>query len=219
VDYIPAPFTYLHALLDYVDLFPEGPQATGARGALGKAMDLAESLCERTPFGQMTEWTFAPDPAMFVQMFHGYNCALLSLAAAACRAAGALDRPELLVLGERQMQWVLGRNPRGTSLVSGVGHKQLGIYHTGLSHYEGHRTGEQVGGVVNGFVSMGAPGPNRGGPVYPWDFPYVDIRSAEEEAEWRGTDADWWTTETWVPNCSWFILAAVALHRGLARRQ
>jgi hypothetical protein len=28
-------------------------------------------------------------------------------------------------------------------------------------------------------------------------------------------DADWWTNETWVPNCSWFILAAVALHRAL----
>jgi hypothetical protein len=217
VDYIPAPFTYLHALLDYLELFPQGPQASTARRAIGLTMNLAESLCERTPFGQMMEWTFAPDPVNFVHMFHGYNCALLSLAVVACRAAGELGRPELLGLAERQMQWVLGRNPRGTSLVCGVGQKQLGIYHTGLSRYEEHRTGEQPGGVVNGFVSMGAPGPTRTGPPYPWDFPYLDIRSSAQEAEWRGVDADWWTNETWVPNCSWFILAAVALHRALRR--
>ena len=216
VDYIPAPFTYLHALLDYLELFPEGAQAKPARRALGLAMDLALSLTEKTPFGQLTEWTFAPDAVNFVHMFHGYNCALLSLAVVACRAATALNRPELLELAERQMQWVLGRNPRGTSLVCGVGHKQLGIYHTGLCHYPEHRTGAQPGGVVNGFVSLGAPRFTYSGPSYPWDFPYLDIRSPAEEAGWMGVDADWWTNETWVPNCSWFILAAVALHWALS---
>ena len=215
VDYIPNPFIYLHALLDYLELFPDGPQARPARGALGLAMDLAIDLCGRTPFGQMMEWTFAPDPVNFVHMFHGYNCALLSLAVVASRASRELSRPELLVLAERQMQWVLGRNPRATSLVCGVGHKQLGIYHTGLSFSEGHRTGEQPGGVVNGFVSMGAPRLTYSGPTYPWDFPYLDLRSSSEEAQWRGVDGDWWTNETWVPNCSWFILAAVALHQAL----
>jgi len=216
VDYIPNPFIYLHALLDYLDLFPEGPQADAARRALGLAMDLAVSLCERTPFGQMMEWTFAPDPVNFVHMFHGYNCSLLSLAVVAARAARELNRPELLAVAERQMQWVLGRNPRGTSLVSGVGHKQIGLYHTGLSFQDDHRTGEQPGGVVNGFVSMGAARITYSGPTYPWDFPYLDIRSSADEAEWRGVDANWWTNETWVPNCSWFILAAIALHRALA---
>jgi hypothetical protein len=219
MDYIPAPLTYLHALLDYLELFPEGPQAEAARRSLGRAMDFAQSLCGRTPYGQMMEWTFAPDPANFVHMFHGYDCAILSLAVVACRAAGALERPELLRVAEQQVQWVLGRNPRGTSLVSGVGHKQLGIYHTGLSHYPEHRTGEQVGGVVNGFVSMGAPRVTYSGPPYPWDFPYLDIRSPSEEAGWLGVDADWWTNETWVPNCSWFILATVALHRALNDQQ
>jgi len=218
IDYIPAAFTYLHALLDYLELFPDSARAGPARRALGRTMDLALSLCERTPFGQMMEWTFAPDPVNFVHMFHGYNCALLSLAAAACRAAGELRRPELLELAERQLQWVLGRNPRATSLVAGVGHKQLGIYHTGLSRYPEHRTGEQPGGVVNGFVSMGAPRFSYAGPSYPWDFPYLDLRSPSEEAEWRGADADWWTNETWVPNCSWFILAATALHQALEER-
>jgi len=215
IDYIPAPFTYLHALLDYLELFPEGPQAGRARAALGLTMDLAWSLSERTPFGQMMEWTFAPDPANFVHLFHGYNCALLSLAVVACRAAGELRRPELLMLAERQMQWVLGSNPRLTSLVCGVGHKQLGVYHTGLSFQDDHRTGAQPGGVVNGFVSMGAPRLTYSGPSYPWDFPYLDIRSPADEAGWRGVDADWWTNEAWVPNCSWFILASVALHRAL----
>jgi len=215
IDYIPAPFTYLHALLDYLELFPEGPQAEAARAALARAMELALCLTEGTPFGQMMEWTFAPDPLNFVHMFHGYNCFLLSLAVVAARAAAALKRSELLALAERQMQWVLGRNPRATSLVCGVGHKQLGVYHTGLCHQPGHRTGEQPGGVVNGFVSMGAPRISYSGPNYPWDFPYLDIRSPAEEAAWHGIDADWWTNETWVPNCSWFILAGVALHRAL----
>jgi len=216
IDYIPAPFTYLHALLDYLELYPDASQAEAARQALDCAMDLAASLCERTPYGQMMEWTFAPDPANFVNMFHGYNCALLSLSVAACRAARELSRPELMALAERQMQWVLGRNPRCTSMVCGVGSKQLGIYHTGLSFSDEHRTGEQPGGVVNGFVSMGAPRPPHSGATYPWDFPYLDIRSSREEAGWRGADADWWTNETWVPNCSWFILAATALHRALS---
>jgi hypothetical protein len=216
MDYIPAPFTYLHALCEYLELFPEGPQALVARRALGLAMDLAESLCARTPYGQMMEWTLAPDPVNFVHMFHGYNCALLSLATVACRAARLLERPGLLRLAEQQVQWVLGRNPRGTSLVCGVGEKQLGIYHTGLSHYPEHRTGAQPGGVVNGFVSMGAPRVTYSGAPYPWDFPYLDIRSPAEEAGWLGVDADWWTNETWVPNCSWFILATVALHCALA---
>jgi len=215
IDYIPAPFTYLHALLEYLDTFPDGPRAASVRKALDRTMSFALSLCERTPFGQMMEWTIAPDPVNFVHMFHGYDCAILSLGAAACRAARHLDRPELVAFGERQLQWVLGRNPRATSLVCGVGHKQLGVYHTGLSHYEGHRTGEQPGGVVNGFVSMGARRFSYSGPAYPWDFPYLDIRSPSEEAGWMGIDADWWTNETWVPNCSWFILAAVALHRAL----
>jgi hypothetical protein len=215
MDYIPAPFTHLHALCDYLEVFPEGPQAAGARRALGLAMDLAESLCARTPYGQMMEWTFAADPVNFVHMFHGYNCALLSLAAVACRAARLLGRPALVKLAEQQVQWVLGRNPRATSLVCGVGEKQLGIYHTGLSHYLEHRTGAQPGGVVNGFVSMGAPRVTYSGAPYPWDFPYLDIRSAAPEAGWLGVDADWWTNETWVPNCSWFILATVALQRAL----
>jgi hypothetical protein len=215
IDYIPAPFTYLHALLDYLELFSNGTQARPARVALGRAMDLAQSLCAKTPYGQMMEWTFAPDPVNFVHMFHGYDCALLSLAVAACRAARVLARPELLTLAEQQVQWVLGRNPRATSLVCGVGPKQLGIYHTGLCHYPEHRTGEQPGGVVNGFVSMGAPRVTYAGPPYPWDFPYLDIRSPAAEAGWVGVDADWWTNETWVPNCSWFILATVALHRAL----
>jgi hypothetical protein len=215
IDYIPAPFTYLHALLDYLELFPEGPQAKVARRALELAMDLAQSLCARTPYGQMMEWTFAPDPVNFVHMFHGYNCALLSLATAAARAARALPRPDLLVLAEQQVQWVLGRNPRLVSLMCGIGAKQLGLYHTGLARYPEHRTGEQPGGVVNGFVSMNAGRIGYYGPPYPWDFPYMDIRSSAPEADWSGVEADWWTNETWVPNCSWFILAAVAIHRAL----
>lgn len=215
LDYIPAPFTYLHALLDYLELFPGGPQAEPARRALDRALALAWSLSERTPFGQMMEWTFAPDPVNFVHMFHGYNCALLSLATVAARAARALARPELLALAERQMQWVLGRNPRATSLVSGVGHKQLGLYHTGLCHQPGHRTGEQPGGVVNGFVSMAGERIGYSGPTYPWDFPYLDLLSPAEEAGWLGSDAAWWTNETWVPNCAWFMRAAVALHQAL----
>lgn len=216
IDYIPAPFTYLHALLDYLELFPDGAQAEAARRALELVMGLAQSLCARSPYGQMMEWTFAPDPVNFVHMFHGYNCSLLSLATAAARAARELKRPELLVLAEQQVQWVLGRNPRLVSLMCGVGPKQLGVYHTGLARYPEHRTGEQPGGIVNGFVSMNAGRIGYYGPPYPWDFPYMDIRSPAPEAEWSGVEADWWTNETWVPNCSWFILAAVAMHRALA---
>jgi hypothetical protein len=43
----------------------------------------------------------------------------------------------------------------------------------------------------------------------------MDIRSPAPEAGWSGVEADWWTNETWVPNCSWFILAAVAMHKAL----
>jgi hypothetical protein len=215
VDYIPNPFLYLHALLEYLELFPETSQAPVVRRALGRTMDFAEGLCAKTPYGQMMEWTFAPDPVNFVHMFHGYNCALLSLAVVAARASRELKRPELLALAERQLQWVLGRNPRGTSLMAGVGAKQLGLYHTGLSWYPEHRTGEQPGGVVNGFVAMSGTRIGYYGPSYPWDFPYLDVRAPEEEAGWLGVDADWWCNETWVPNCSWFLMAAVALHRAL----
>lgn len=78
----------------------------------------------------------------------GINAHLASNGLGLARAARLLDRPELAVLAQRQLDWIVGLNPFGVSTVTGVGRDQPKLFVTGEFR---PATPPISGGVMNGI--------------------------------------------------------------------
>jgi len=209
IEYTPAPFLYLHALLCYLERSIDDALALEIRGALDKFFLRVKQCAGVSPFGLMGEWTLAEDPVNFPVMPLGNNTYLLASAYLLAKASALLDRNDLGNIAQRQLEWVLGRNVRGTCMVSGAGHKEPGAYYSKYATIRGHESGSQPGGVVNGI----AGGDGR---EYPIDFPCLDIHSAGPDESHSGLDADPRTNECRLPNCAWFVLACGEITKMLA---
>jgi hypothetical protein len=198
MEYAPAPFLYLHALLCYLERSIDDALALEIRGALDKFFVRIKQCTDVSPFGQMGEWTLADDAVSFPSMPRGNNTYLLACSYMLAKASALLNRRDLANTAQRQLEWVLGRNIRGACMVCGAGHKELGAYYTLYAAIEEHANGYQPGGVVNGITG-------GDGRELPLNFPCLDIRSPKEARS--GLDVDPRTNQYWMPNCAWFILA------------
>ena len=198
IEYAPAPFLYLHALLCYLERSIDDALALEIRGALDKFFVRIKQCAGVSPFGQMGEWTLADDAVSFPAMPRGNNTYLLACSYLLAKASTLLNRRDLGNIAQKQLEWVLGRNIRGVCMVCGAGHKELGAYFTRYAAGGDHANGYQPGGVVNGITG-------GNGRELPVDFPCLDIRSPKEAHS--GLDADPRTNEYWMPNCAWFVLA------------
>jgi hypothetical protein len=133
VDY---PFGYMAAFVEYLEY---------ARQVKGKSCVLVEPVkesylrfvrmlerfCDATVFRHPSEFRFDREPAIIIPSritYHGYNPYILSagcLFAAAEKLVGYRGGQEL---GQRQLQWVLGANPRFMSFMNQVGIRNAGQY-------------------------------------------------------------------------------------------
>jgi len=225
IEYAPAPLLYLHALLCYLERSIDDALALEIRGALDTILPSIKACAAPSAFGQMGEWPlpgrFAPHtpqkeapmpPAVnFPALPRGMNTYYLAIAYYMAKAAVLLSRNDLASLAQRQLEWVLGRNIRGTCMVCGVGHRDLGACYTPYAAIPAHQTGFTVGGVANGIVG-------GDGIEYPIDFPCLDIRASTPGTQCSGLDTDPRTNELWMPNCAWFILACGEITKMLEAR-
>jgi len=211
VEYYPAPFLYLQALICYIERSIDDALALEIRGSLDKFLLHLKEIAEVSPFGQLGEWTLAEHPVSFPVMPRGCSTYYLGCGYLLAKAALLLERDDLASIAQRQLEWILGRNVRGVCLLAGAGHREPGACYSHYAAYPEHRSGHQPGGVVNGFVG-------GDGRDYPIDFPCIDICSPAAEAIRSGLDADPRTNAFSIPNCAAFILACGEMTKMLTGR-
>jgi len=211
VEYAPAPFLYLQALICYIERSIDDALALEIRGSLDKFLLQLREIAEVSPFGQLGEWTLAENPVNFPVMPRGHSTYYLGCAYLLAKAALLLERDDLASIAQRELEWVLGRNVRGVCMLVGAGYKNPGACYTSYAAYPEHRSGHQPGGVVNGIIG-------GDGRDYPIDFPYLDVCAPVPEANRSGLDADPRTNAFSIPNCAAFILACGELTKMLTGR-
>lgn len=134
VDY---PFGYIFAFIEYLECAAKEKRLSFAlrgkvRMSLLRFAGMLEKFCRVDAFRHPTEIRFdGRAPAVIIpprKAIHGYNPYILSagaIFAAANRLAGFSDGMEL---GQRQLHWVLGANPRFMSFMNQVGVRNSGQY-------------------------------------------------------------------------------------------
>ncbi|MFP4501452.1 MAG: glycoside hydrolase family 9 protein [Candidatus Hydrogenedentota bacterium] len=135
-------------------------------------MAFADNLVQlaQNPFGVVTYGPpqsphfFAP-PDADVQRVTGNTVYLLRMALAVARAYRFNPKSTYLNFVHDQINWILGNNPAGVSLIEEVGRDFLPAYHSYLV-FAGLERGALPGAVARGFVPRG-PGDDR---------PYIDMR-------------------------------------------
>ncbi|MHA2000265.1 MAG: glycoside hydrolase family 9 protein, partial [Promethearchaeota archaeon] len=100
--------------------------------------------------------------------------------------------------------WVMGRNPFSLCMVEGVGTYNPPKYHNRASYIPGNPFGKVPGCVPNGITRKGT---SLDDPDLPLDLPYYDLKPVGPIYG----DADYCSTEPWIPHNSYFILALNAL--------
>jgi hypothetical protein len=192
------------ALLELLQSFPAHDNAARWRDALALHFDgYVLPMCARNAYGILPYGLYlgSPTPERFRPLggqltyrhFHqvrkqfwyaGLNCHYAAFAAVLALAAKALNRPEWRLAAFRQLEWILGANPFGASMMTGQG----------IRHPYPHSrfVGLLPGGIMNGIA----------GNVD--DEPVLDMEYG----------ADWRTTEYWSPHVAWYIWAVSALEAG-----
>ncbi|HEX6972532.1 MAG TPA: glycoside hydrolase family 9 protein [Limnochordia bacterium] len=192
--------------LAYVAAFPGSELAARLRGDLA---EFADSLAGRA--GALQAYGVLGTP----HSWQGYNPYFAGTAYLLALAGRTLDRPDLFAAAERQLFWILGRNPARLSMLVGVG-TNPGVYHTRYVTLPGHADGIVPGGVLNGLLPTGdvgdvaaASGHTAAVNALDPDYPILAVKGVLGDTAW------WRTNEYWIPNNAWFILAAAALQAGL----
>lgn len=129
------PFGYMHALIEYLGYAQDKKRLCNltdkVKESLYRFARMLEGFCRATVFRQPTEIRFDRTPSVIIPRAiarHGYNPYILSAGtvfAAAERLAGYSGG---LQMAERQLQWVLGANPRFMSFMNQVGIRNSGQY-------------------------------------------------------------------------------------------
>jgi hypothetical protein len=133
VDY---PFGYMWALVEYLEYARQEKRepcvlVAPVEQACLRFAHMLERFCNASVFRQPGEIRFDREPAIIIPRrvtYHGYNPYILSAGcffAAAERLAGYPGGREL---GQRQLQWVFGANPRFMSFMNQVGVRNAGQY-------------------------------------------------------------------------------------------
>jgi hypothetical protein len=179
---------------------------------------MLERFCNASVFRHPTEIRFDREPAVIIPVHvakHGYNPYVLSaglLFAAAERLAGY---PGGRKLGERQLHWVLGANPRFMSFMNQLGVRNSGQYaasssvtaeHYPMAFYRHLR--DMRWGVTTGIY-----GPPRKRSTADGQGPLEYTQPPNYPNAGRSMDGryDHVAQETWL-NCNgWFLLLLAQL--------
>ncbi len=222
VDY---PFGYMFALIEYIELSRTAGIACRSiqpvENALRRFAALLAKLCSHTAFHQMVEPCIGHAPEVIVPLAktgHGYNPLILSAGAVLAAAGRLLSRPEWTRLGESQLYWVLGCNPRFMSFMNDEGVRNSGTYAGGALDKEGvyHQTAsyrhrrDMRWGITTGIY---------GGRAQPVSMLTNETPAPDEEETPNYPNAGWSADchydckaqETWLNATGWFLRLLVEL--------
>ncbi|MHC4871866.1 MAG: glycoside hydrolase family 9 protein [Planctomycetota bacterium] len=169
--------------LDFIDFpaqfarhFPEDAVLADYKVELKKYLDTALVMqCQRTPLGQVTHF----DPS-HPKPFLCYSSTVFGFPAVASAYASASDLlkdKKYLAHGQRQLQWMLGRNVLGLSLIGGVGKKQCAQDH-GYEEINAATEGRQLPGAVSKGINIGRGTLNRFWGT-PFGTPYASAQTRQ----------------------------------------
>ncbi len=201
------PFNYVLCLLRYVEGYPDGHHAESCRSALTAFFRFSKDLMSRSgAFEHLPAYAdnARPDP-LLRSTAHGYNAWFLATGFLMAFGARILGDLELRRLAERQVQWVLGANPRAMSFMVGVGSRRAARQPL-FVHADGR---DVLWSITNGIYLPGAASDFSGGhQVAAADPDFVNAGLSEE----GGYDAA--SEEAWLNPTGWFLAANVQLAMG-----
>ena len=79
--------------------------------------------------------------------YHGYNCDILAMGIISLKYAHLTKNPLFARIAVDQVDWVLGKNPFGFSMVIGIGETNPDSYHNEFNK------GPVKGAIVNGIIA------------------------------------------------------------------
>ncbi len=129
----------------------------------------------------------------------GLNSYYLTAAFAAFMTYNLTGNGEILAFGLRQLDFLFGANPLGTSMFEGVGSYNPPIYHHRYAYIPGNPRGAVPGAIINGIISD-AEGQ-----------PFLNLNSAEGTYI-QDHIASASANEVWLPHNLHFMYAISALY-------
>ncbi len=188
------------ALVRYVEVETDAARREAAQAAIRTHLDYLLRVTGevQNPYGYARQHTgasaafFIPQDNESGYWWQGENARLASLAAAAmlgAEATGAAgeDHLALLRFAGRQLDWILGNNPRDLCFLHGFGRENPPEF-SGVKP----EVGTLTGGIANGYTGTSG------------------------ELQWMAGAADWeqWRwVEQWLPHAAWYLVAITALER------
>ncbi len=150
--------------------------------------------------GEIKEGFFIPHDNESGYWWQGEDARIASLAAAVAYATHAMDKINGYDGGDKyaanQLDWILGKNPYGVSMMYGIGKKNP-VKYDGTSDYDA----TLEGGIANGIT-----GKNKDGSGIAWDDDGVEYVGFPYDEPWH----NWRWVEQWLPHTTWFLNALVA---------
>jgi hypothetical protein len=204
------PFFYIISLMECAEEYKGEILSERIKKCIDKYMkNVMLPLTKRSPFGHVGDFQ-KKNPSLFRLTYksssgsYGLNAYISCASFIFSKAACLLNKPEYLDIAERQVQWIAGRNPKGCSMVAGMGYKRAGVF-THMSAIPSHRDAQVTGGVISGFLGGNGTKTGRDG-GHPIDFPVINISSSGYASVEPGS------AEAWQINTGWFLLAVSNLH-------
>lgn len=162
---------YTESLIAYEDTFMDFISVKLANehiGYAGALLTLANNPFGVASYGPVNQPHFFAPRGLPAGDALGNTAHLLRMAISVAHANRFTPKDEYRAFIHDQLNWILGNNPAGVSLVEGLGHTFLPAYH---SHavFAGIARGALPGAIANGFVPRG-PGDGR---------PFIDLRAVD----------------------------------------
>lgn len=147
--------------------------------------------------GEIKEGFFIPHDNESGYWWQGEDARIASLAAAVAYATHAMDKINGYDGGDKyaanQLDWILGKNPYGVSMMYGIGKKNP-VKYDGTSDYDA----TLKGGIANGIT-----GKNKDGSGIAWDDDGVEYVGFPYDEPWH----NWRWVEQWLPHSTWYLMA------------
>jgi len=133
-----AVYDFVEVFKKYAGAFPDDPIVPQLKREVRWFMETAiEPLTSKSPYGQMMSFDLENPVDIFANLkpngtktgpwdwVCGYNQYLAKISRVCSLAAQVLNEPKYLEIAEKQLQWIMGRNPRGESCMGGVGYREI----------------------------------------------------------------------------------------------
>ena len=145
--------------------------------------------------GKIKDGFFIPHDNESNYWWQGEDARIASLAAAVMLVKKDLGLKNVAInkYAVDQLDWILGKNPYGTSMMFGIGKKNPAKY----SGSSVHAT------TIEGGIANGITGKNEDGSGIAWDDDGVEYVGFDPKMTWN----NWRWIEQWLPHSTWYMMA------------